>query len=152
MQMNKLIASWLGIGYIKGGGTIAAAVTCVLVYLLWQVPIGHNPWLWVLITLVITLIGIYVGNQVEPDWGKDSYRVVIDEVAGMLVTLLFVPQHIGFLIAGFILFRFFDMVKPLYIRKLEALPGGTGVMMDDIAAGVYSNILLQIAVLVLKRS
>ncbi len=148
--MNKLIASWLGIGYIKGGGTIAAAVTCILLYFFWQTPAGHNYWLLLLITLVITLLGIYVGNQVEPDWGKDSYRVVIDEVAGMLVSLLFVPQRTELLIAGLVLFRFFDMVKPLYIRKMEDLPGGTGVMMDDVLAGVYSNILLQIAVLVFK--
>lgn len=148
--MNKLIASWLGIGYIKGGGTIAAAVTCGLVYLLWQNPAGLNPWLFLGFTVLITLLGIYVGNQVEPDWGKDSYRVVIDEVAGMMVSLLFVPQRTELLIAGFVLFRFFDMVKPLYIRKMEDLPAGTGVMMDDVLAGVYSNLLLQAAVLLFK--
>jgi phosphatidylglycerophosphatase A len=54
-------------------------------------------------------------------------------------------------LAGFILFRFFDMVKPLGIRKLEDLPGGTGVMLDDVLAGVYGNIILQIAVLVIVR-
>lgn len=148
--MNKLIASWLGIGYIKGGGTIAAAVTCVLIYLLWQVPAGHNYWLFLLITIAINVLGIYVGNKVEPYWGKDSYRVVIDEVGGMLVSMLFLPQRLDLLIAGFVLFRFFDMVKPLYIRKMEDLPGGTGVMMDDILAGIYSNILLQLAVLLFK--
>ncbi|GAB2701952.1 hypothetical protein GCM10027037_29290 [Mucilaginibacter koreensis] len=148
--MNKLIASWGGIGYIKGGGTIAAAVTCLLVYPLWQTGAGQNPWIFLLITIVVTLIGIYVGNQVEPDWGKDSYRVVIDEVAGMLVTLLFLPQRLDLMIAAFILFRFFDMVKPLGIRKMENLPAGTGVMMDDVLAGVYGNILLQIAVVLFK--
>lgn len=150
--MNKLIASWFGIGYIKGGGTIAAAVTCVLVYLLWQTNIGHNQWLWVAITAIVTAIGIYTGNKVEPYWGKDSYRVVIDEVAGMLVTMLFLPPNPYLLIVGFILFRFFDMVKPLYIRKMEALPAGTGVMMDDILAGVYSNIVLQICFYTLLRT
>lgn len=148
--MNKLIASWGGIGYIKGGGTIAAAVTCLLVYPLWQTNAGQNPWIFLLITIVVTLIGIYVGNQVEPDWGKDSYRVVIDEVAGMLVTLLFLPQRLDLMIAAFVLFRFFDMVKPLGIRKMENLPAGTGVMMDDVLAGVYGNILLQSAVVLFK--
>jgi phosphatidylglycerophosphatase A len=145
--MNKLIATWFGIGYIKGGGTIAAAVTCGLIWLLWPTAAGQSNWIFLLITIVITLIGIYVGDKVEPFWGKDSYRVVIDEVAGMLVTMAFVPHNIYLLFAGFILFRFFDMVKPLYIRRLEALPGGTGVMMDDILAGVYGNILLQIFIL-----
>lgn len=149
--MIKLIASWLGIGYIKGGGTIAAAVTCVLIYLLWQVPAGHNYWLFLLITIAINVLGIYVGNKVEPYWGKDSYRVVIDEVAGMLVNILFIPHTLYFLIAGFVLFRFFDMLKPLGIRKMEVLPGGTGVMLDDVAAGIYGNIVLQIAVVVMAH-
>lgn len=145
--INKLIASWLGIGYIKGGGTIAAIVTCLIVYFLQDNHLLVSVWVLPVLTVVITLIGIYVGNQVEPDWGKDSYRVVIDEVAGQLLTLLFVPVIPLFLIAGLILFRFFDMVKPLYIRKMEDLPGGTGVMMDDILAGVYANIMLQLVVL-----
>jgi len=145
--MNKLIATWFGIGYIKGGGTIAAAVTCGLIWLLWLTQDGQNSWIFLLITLAITLIGIYVGNKVEAFWGKDSYRVVIDEVAGMMVTMVFIPHNAWLLLAGFILFRFFDILKPLFIRRLEALPGGTGVMMDDILAGIYGNIVLQVAIL-----
>lgn len=147
--MNKLIATWFGIGYIKGGGTIAAAVTCGLLFLFWASPVGQTNWALPLIIIVITLIGIYVGDQVEPFWGKDSYRVVIDEVAGMLVTMLFVAHSSWLLLTGFVLFRFFDMVKPLFIRRLEKLPGGTGVMMDDILAGIYSNILVQIITVIL---
>jgi len=146
--MNKLIATWFGIGYIKGGGTIAAAVTCGLIWLYWATPAAQSSWTLLLITAVITIIGVYVGDKVEPFWGKDSYRVVIDEVAGMLITMVFVPHKGWLLFAGFILFRFFDMVKPLFIRKLEKLPGGTGVMLDDILAGIYSNILIQIFILV----
>lgn len=145
--MNKLIASVFGIGYIKGGGTYASIVTCVVLYFLWQVPAVLLPLPNVLIGLAILLIGIYTGNKVEPFWGKDSYRVVIDEVAGMWITMLFVPtNNIKLLIAGLILFRFFDMVKPLGVRRMEALKGGLGVMMDDVLAGVYANITLQIIV------
>jgi len=140
--VNKLIASILGIGYIKGGGTIAAAVTCVFIWLIW----GVSPYLFLAEGLVITLVGVYVGNQVEPDWGKDSYRVVIDEVAGMWISVLFLPRTLPLLIAGFILFRFFDIVKPLYIRKMEAFKGGWGVMLDDVLAGIYANIILQVIV------
>jgi phosphatidylglycerophosphatase A len=104
----------------------------------------------VIVTVFITFLGIYVGNKVEPEWGKDSYRVVIDEVAGMLVTMLFLPANLYLLLAGLVLFRFFDILKPLGIRKMEALPGGTGVMMDDVLAGVYGNIILQIAALFFK--
>ena len=142
LKLNKIIASIFGIGFLKGGGTYAALVTCGGIWLLWQKPVFQNPLYLLIITIVITLLGVYVSNKVEPDWGEDSSRVVIDEVAGMLIAVLFIPANIYFLLAGFILFRFFDIVKPLYIRKMEALPSGTGVMMDDVLAGVYSNILL----------
>jgi phosphatidylglycerophosphatase A len=149
--MNKAIASIFGIGFIKGGGTLAAIVTCAFIYLLWRQAWFNSPVYLLLITIVITALGIYTGNRVEADWGKDSYRVVIDEVAGMLVTMLFVPANLYFLLAGLVLFRFFDIVKPLYIRRMEALPSGTGVMMDDVLAGVYANIVLQIIVFVSAR-
>ncbi|QJD96394.1 phosphatidylglycerophosphatase A [Mucilaginibacter robiniae] len=149
--MNKIIASWFGIGYVKGGGTVAAVVTCLLVYGLAQAHALTASWMLPLITVLITAIGIHTGNQVEPDWGKDSYRVVIDEVAGQLITLLLVAINPLNLVIGLILFRFFDIVKPLYIRKMEALPKGTGVMMDDILAGVYANIVLHLILLAIQH-
>ena len=142
--MNKAIASCLGIGYIKGGGTIAAIVTCAIIWLLWYAVV--SPWMFLLAGIGITLLGVFVGNKVEPYWGKDSYRVVIDEVAGMWITMLFIPPNFWLLIIGLVLFRFFDILKPLYIRKMEAIPGGWGVMMDDVLAGVYSNMILQLIV------
>ncbi|MDT3403412.1 phosphatidylglycerophosphatase A family protein [Mucilaginibacter terrae] len=151
MNLNKIIASWGGIGYIKGGGTIAAVVTCVLLYFANQYTWLQPVWALPVATIVITLLGIYVGNQVEPDWGKDSYRVVIDEVSGQMVTLLFVPLTNQNFIIGLILFRFFDMVKPLGIRKMEDLKGGAGVMMDDVLAGIYANVVLQVIIFSIKQ-
>jgi phosphatidylglycerophosphatase A len=148
MNINKIIASIFGIGFLKGGGTYAAIVTCGFIYLLWQSPGLQNPWYLFAITIVITLLGVHVSNKVEPDWGEDSSRVVIDEVAGMLIAMVFIPINIYLLLAGLVLFRFFDIVKPLGIRKMEALPSGTGVMMDDVLAGFYSNVLLQVGYLV----
>jgi phosphatidylglycerophosphatase A len=151
MNINKIIASWFGIGYIKGGGTVAAAVTCVILYLLQSHGQLNNIWILPATALVITLIGVFTGNQVEADWGKDSYRVVIDEMAGQMVALLFIPLTTGNLIAALVLFRFFDILKPLGIRKMESLPAGTGVMMDDVLAGIYANIVLQIALLIITK-
>jgi phosphatidylglycerophosphatase A len=148
MNINKIIASMFGIGFLKGGGTYAAIVTCGFIWLLWQSSALQNPWYLLVIAIVVTLLGVYVSNKVEPEWGEDSSRVVIDEVAGMLIAVVFVPMNIYCLIGGLILFRFFDIVKPLGIRKMEALPSGTGVMMDDVLAGVYSNIVLWIVYLV----
>lgn len=140
--MNKFIASIAGVGFLKGGGTYAAIITCGFIWLYWLNGTGQSPWYFCAVTLLITLLGIYVSNKVEPDWGEDSSRVVIDEVAGMLITMLFIPHEVYLLLTGLVLFRFFDIVKPLYIRKMEDLPSGTGVMMDDVLAGVYSNLIL----------
>ena len=68
----------------------------------------------------------------------------IDEVAGMAITLLFVPQQVGFMVAGLIAFRFFDIVKPLGIKQLEKWPKGWGVMADDVLAGLYALIIMQL--------
>ncbi len=141
MQIHKWITSCFGIGYIKGGGTIAAIVTCIGWWLLQQDGVFNKTMIGV--TALVVIIGIWSSTLVEKDWGKDSSRVVIDEAAGMCISLLFVPITIQWIVIALVLFRFFDIVKPFYIRKAEALPGGWGVMMDDILAGVYSNIVLQ---------
>ena len=145
MKIHKLIASVLGIGYIaKGGGTVAAIFYCIIWFVL---PNGYTNTLWqIIITLCITAIGVWSGNIVDEVWGKDSSKVVIDEVAGMAITLLYVPQQFGYLITGLIAFRFFDILKPLGIKKLEALPKGWGVMADDVAAGIYALLAIQLAI------
>jgi phosphatidylglycerophosphatase A len=145
-RIHRLVSTCLGIGYIpKGGGTVAAGVCCMAWYFAWRGGIGHF-WLPILITLCLLFLGVYSAGKVEMEWGKDSYRIVIDEVAGMCLTLLFVPVRWPYVLAGLLLFRFFDIVKPLYIRKMENLNGGWGVMMDDVLAGVYANLLLQLVV------
>jgi len=139
----KVIASVAGIGYVKGGGTVAAALCCLALYL--GRPYGPTTNLLPasLLTAALLGAGTWAADRVEPDWGKDSYRVVIDEVAGMWVSLLFVPITMPRLLVGLVLFRFFDITKPLYIRNMEKLPGGAGVMLDDVLAGIYANVLMQ---------
>jgi phosphatidylglycerophosphatase A len=115
MLFHKLAATVFGIGYLgKGVGTIAAFFGCICWYLLF----GHQPMITasILLTLAVTALGIWSGNKVEPLWGKDHSRVVIDEVAGLFVSVLFVPVTIPYILAGFVLFRFFDIAKPLLIR------------------------------------
>lgn len=144
-ELHKLIATAFGIGYMgKGGGTIAAAMCCIIWLL---IPAGDFTIYWqVLLTIGVTFSGVWSGNAVDEIWGKDSNKVVIDEVAGMMITLLFIPVHVKFVLAGFVLFRFFDISKPLFIKKMESLPKGWGVMADDLLAGLYANILLEIIV------
>lgn len=140
--VHKLIANCLGIGYIKGGGTIAAAVCCALWYQFRAV--GSFNQAALMITVLVILAGAWSAAKVEAHWGKDSSRVVIDEAAGMCISLLFVPVTVTYLATGFVLFRFLDITKPLLIRKTESLPHGWGVMMDDVLAGLYTNLLLHI--------
>jgi phosphatidylglycerophosphatase A len=143
-RVHKLIASCFGIGQLKGGGTVAAAVCCGALILLQAETFG--PIVMLLVTLIIIDIGVWSANGVETEWGKDSSRVVVDEIAGMCVSLLFLPLNWSTIILSFILFRAFDILKPLYIRRLEAVAGGWGVMLDDIAAGIYTNIIMQFLV------
>lgn len=143
MIIQKTIATVFGIGYIqKGAGTIAAILYCLLWY--------FSPAVGLITTvtaiLAVTVLGIWSGNHVEKQWGKDSNRVVIDEFAGMMITLINTPVQMKYLITGLFLFRFFDIVKPLGIRKLEMIKGGWGVMADDVLAGIYALIVLQIIV------
>ena len=144
--MFKLIATVLGIGYVKGGGTVAAVACCLGLYLAQVGGVVLGVGAASLLTLALLAVGTLAAQRVEGLWGKDSYRVVIDEVAGMWVGMLLIPITGPRLLAGLVLFRFFDIVKPLFIRRMEALPGGVGVMMDDVLAGLYTNLLLHAAV------
>ncbi len=142
IRFHKITSTCLGIGYIgKGAGTVAAVATCICWYLAWAG--GYNPLLAIVVTMAITLLGIWSSTVVSGIWGKDPSRVVIDEAAGMCITLLYLPVNLRYLAAGLILFRFFDIVKPFFIRRMEKLPGGWGIMLDDVLAGIYGNIVLQ---------
>lgn len=144
-RFSWLIATFFGIGHLQpGSGTWAAAVTA----LLWW---GASRWVqpgWLLAvaaSVIITLVGIPVSSTVARESSvKDPGFVVIDEVAGQMIALIGVPLNWKYLLASFILFRSFDIVKPFPLRRLEGLPGGTGIMMDDVGAGLYALVLLQI--------
>lgn len=144
IQIHKLVSTSLGIGYLgKGGGTVAAVATCICWYAL-HLAAGSQLVAWLpFITILLTGLGVWSATAVEPLWGKDDKKVVIDEVAGMCISLLFIPVSWISLLTALVLFRFFDIVKPLYIRRLEKVEGGWGVMLDDMVAGVYTNIILQ---------
>jgi phosphatidylglycerophosphatase A len=144
MILYKMIATCGGIGNIKGGGTIAA----VLYTILWFVirPSINMP-AQVVIFFVLMVAGVFVSNRLEPIWGKDSNKIVIDEAAGMCCTLLFVPHQWQYALVGLAAFRFFDIAKPIFISSAEKLPGGWGVMADDVAAGICANLLLQLVMI-----
>ncbi|HEY6248840.1 MAG TPA: phosphatidylglycerophosphatase A [Candidatus Angelobacter sp.] len=142
-----LLATFFGVGYLRPGpGTYASAITVLcwwgashLVTQSELIPVE------ILAAVVITLIGIPPSTVVARESGiVDPGFVVIDEVAGQMISLIAVPLDWKYLLASFILFRGFDITKPFPLRRLERLPGGTGIMMDDVGAGVYALALLQI--------
>ena len=143
----SLTATFFGIGHFRPGpGTWASAVTM----LLWA-GLAHGlpdrvriPTI-IVIALTITLIGIPAATLVARASGKkDPSFVVIDEVAGQLVSLIAVPLAWKTFLAGLILFRVFDILKPPPVRQLERLPEGTGIVVDDVAAGIYALALVQV--------
>ena len=100
----------------------------------------------------VTVLGTWAAGYADCILGtKDSPSIVIDEIAGFLVTLFLIPFAWGYVIAGFTLFRFFDILKPWPLKRLQDLPGGLGVMLDDIGAAFYANVILQVAGLILHH-
>src|SRR6185437_8178390 len=135
-----LVATFFGIGNLRPGpGTWGSATTVILWWLLARsiVP-GWQLWTAVWLALVAILAGIPAATRVARASGrKDPQFVVIDEVAGQLITLIAAPIAWQSLLLGFILFRGFDIVKPWPVHRLERLPEGMGIVVDDVAAGVY---------------
>lgn len=100
-------------------------------------------WLTVAFIIIFTVMGIWAANCLEPYWGEDPSRVVVDEMVGVWIALLAAPSgNIWYALGAFALFRLFDIFKPLGIRRMESFSGGFGVMMDDILAGIYSFVVL----------
>jgi phosphatidylglycerophosphatase A len=136
-----LMATFFGIGRLRPGpGTWASAVTVLLwAALAYSLPPSMRTSVVIGLALFFVLIGIPSATRVTRASGiKDPQFVVIDEVVGQLVALISVPLAWQSFLAGFILFRAFDIVKPPPVRQLEALPEGTGIVLDDIAAGLYA--------------
>lgn len=119
-------------------GTVGSAVTLVALWLIPFTPTG------LLATLAaVTVLGIWAGGRVERLLGhKDPGVIVIDEVAGMMLSVLFLPRTPAVLITAFLLFRVFDIWKPFPARESQALSGGLGVVVDDLIAGIYALILV----------
>jgi phosphatidylglycerophosphatase A len=135
------IATFFGVGRLRPGpGSWASAATVILWAALAHT-LGASLRIPVSIALaaLVTLMGMPAATQVARASGvKDPQSVVIDEVAGQLIALIAAPLAWKTFLAGFILFRSFDIVKPPPVRRLEGLPAGAGIVLDDVAAGLYA--------------
>ena len=143
--MHLLLATGLGIGYLpKAPGTLGTLVAVIL-YLVFR-KILPGPLSYGIMLVLFSGMAIWISGTVEKYLGKkDSSAIVIDEMAGFLLAMFLVPFSVRMLILGFILFRALDILKPFRMDRIESLPGGWGVVGDDLAAGILTNILLHVS-------
>ena len=143
--MRKIVlfvATGAGTGYSPiVPGTAGSAAGLLLYALLARLPTPG----YVVAVAATALAGVWAADQAERIFAhKDDRRITVDEVAGMLVSLVALPVRIDVALSAFFLFRLFDIVKPPPVRALEGLGGGLGVVADDLAAGIYANLVGQI--------
>ena len=141
-KIAKTLATFFGIGYFPvAPGTAATAAGVALAFALQGQPCAHAA-----VTTGLLLIGIPLCTRVAKMVGQqDPGIIVLDEVVGVLVALAGLPLTWPVVISVFFLFRAFDMFKIYPVNKCEALPGGWGIMLDDVMAGVYANLVMRIA-------
>lgn len=143
-----LIGTGLGSGFSPVAPGTAGALLATLLWWLGGLFLSPVALLWttVVCVLLFTVAGVWAANWLEPYWGEDPSRVVVDEMVGVWIALLAAPcARWDYALAAFVLFRLLDIFKPLGIRRMERLPHGIGVMADDILAGIYAFFLLIVA-------
>jgi phosphatidylglycerophosphatase A len=138
--LEALVGSGLFTGYFP----MAPATVTSLFVLLPAFSLARLP-VWNAVAVVgVFLLGVPIATDLERVWGHDPHRVTIDEVAGTLVTFFLNPVSVWGLGVGFLLWRFFDIVKLPFIDKSQRLPGGWGIMVDDVLAGICANLVLRL--------
>ena len=138
-----VLATGFGVGYSSiVPGTLGTLVALPIYYFLSEIP---SP-LYEITLVGFFFLSVWISENAERFFRKkDDRRIVIDEIMGFLITMLWIPKTVPFIIIGFFLFRFFDILKPFPIRRLEkGLKGGYGVVLDDVVAGIYANIVLHL--------
>ncbi len=145
-KITRVVVIFIAQGAYAGRSPIAPGTAGTLVgVLLYLWMKGLSPAFYLIVCLLLFVIGTWAAGHAETLLGrKDHSSIVIDEIAGYMVSMFMVPPAWGFLVAGFFLFRIFDIVKPYPLKRLQEIRGGLGVMLDDIGAGVYTNIMLQV--------
>jgi phosphatidylglycerophosphatase A len=145
IDLRDRLALWLATGGYTGYARIAPGTAGSLVGLLFYLPVATRP-AFVQIVLVGTLfcVGVWASERAEKIFRiTDPHPVVIDEIVGMWISLLFLPHTPGYFLAAFFLFRLFDVLKPFPAKQAEHLAGGWGIMADDVIAALYANVVLQ---------
>ena len=142
---TKLFASALFSGYSPiASGTMGSAVALAFYF----IPGFESVAIISTSILVVFTLGIKAATIMEQRYGHDPAEVTIDEVVGMWISLFLLPKKILLALAAFVLFRLLDIIKPPISRRFDRMHGGIGIMMDDVIAGIYANIILQLTLLI----
>lgn len=148
-KIIKLLATFFNIGYLQ---PIPGTFGCIAIVLLYAIFIRGNIFLHYLFLAFLFAAGFLVCGQAERLFKKkDATQIIIDDVVGMLLTLLYLPFRPLVIVAAFFLFRVFDILKPPPIKRIQDLPGSLGIMADDILAALYANLILQVVLRVFMR-
>ena len=140
-KISKSIATLFFVGFSPIAPGTVASLLAIVVYLL----VKDNIFIYFFLTIFLLILGFWSASLAKKDFpDKDPPQIVIDEFSSMLLVYFFIPFSPKFLIIGLILFRFFDISKIPPLKRLEALPAGFGIMLDDIAAAILTNLILQV--------
>jgi phosphatidylglycerophosphatase A len=144
--LSKIISTFFGLGYFP---VAPGTLTSILVILAYKFYLYKLSWpLYLLIIFLVFLVGVYSSSKFAADISKkDPRKIVIDEACGQLLVLFRMGDVWFPILASFILFRVFDIVKPYPIKKVETLPSGWGIMMDDLVAAVYAGVIVNLYLL-----
>jgi phosphatidylglycerophosphatase A len=154
LRLSKLIATAFGTGYVPmAPGTAGSIIGMIFLYVfnlvlmqLFELDI-YIVYSGIVLIIFTFYIGGFAIKKVHEEWKHDSGKIVIDEVIGVFITLFASPLDWRYYLTGLVLFRVFDIWKPLYIRKIDNMNSNWSVMLDDVLAGVYSFILLRLMIL-----
>lgn len=142
--VEKALGSTLFSGYIPiASGTFSSAVALAFYW----IPGFENPYFLIPMILLFSVLGIFIGTRFEKVYGKDPSQCTIDETVGMWISLLFLPKQILITGIAFFLWRLLDIVKPFPARQAEKLPGGYGIVLDDIISAVYTAMIMNFIVI-----
>jgi len=142
--LARCVATGFGVGYLPlAPGTWGSLAALVLLILIYQVSAPYPLAVHIVMTILLFPLAWVSSDRAARDFGNDDPDVVvIDEIFGLCLCLIWVPVVSYYWIIGFALFRFFDIVKPFPAKQSERLPGGLGIVMDDLVAGLYAGLLL----------
>ncbi len=160
-SISDIFSTLFGVGYIPfAPGTFGTIVT----FLIWIVLPDYwfyNPvnkviyipgqFLFLLTIFILYFFGVFVTTITEYKLGHDSPKIIFDELLGFLISVIFLPKTMVIAFYALILFRVFDIAKPFPINKIQKLPAGFGIMSDDVLAGIYTNILIQILIRIFPK-